>query len=115
MSDSYESLTAKISEFSQLLDDNMEGEYNERLLARTLKVTEEAGELAAAVIRNLSRNVLKEDGEVTRHEVASHMLSLVVTAIALYDFYSAGGTPVRDLDIKMQQTLAWAKKQLGED
>lgn len=108
--------TAKnLRRFSELLDNKMDGIYEHRLMARTLKVTEEAGELAAALIRHQSKNILKEDGYVSEAEVKSHIMSLAITVLALYELFDRHGEHVLDdLEVHAHSTLAWAKQQVGE-
>lgn len=105
--------TAKnLRRFSELLNDRQVGDYEKRMLARTLKVTEEAGELSAAVIRWAQMNILKEDGEPTPQEIRLHIMSLAVTVLALYEMWDGHGERVLDhLEMRIAKTLEWAKEQ----
>lgn len=107
--------TAKnLRRFSELLDDKQAGDYEKRMLARTLKVTEEAGELSAAVIRWAQMNVLKEDGEIEHPEISKHIMDLCVTVLALYEMWNGHKEHALDhLEVRIAKTLDWAKDQVG--
>jgi len=112
--------TAKnIRRFSQLLDirlDDIADTGHEHTQARLLKIAEETGELYAALLRYNNMNVLKEDGSVTWEDIGKHVLSIAVTALACYEHLDGNREYTLDaLELKIAQTLDWAKKQVGED
>jgi hypothetical protein len=112
-------LQANLKQFSQLVDEKMRdvGEHRRivRSLARMSKIGEEAGELHAAMLRNLSLNVLKEDGTVDNESVRGHILSLAVTVLAFYEHWTGNqGDTLSDLEQHMARSLKWAEKQVGE-
>ena len=117
MSEINEEISGQATQFSKLLDVAMSaGVRDGRMVsyARLTKLSEEAGELSAAVLRNMSHNILKEDGTVTREEVGQHILSLAVTVLAFYEHWTNNQeTVMDDLREHMEATLMWAREQMG--
>lgn len=91
---SNEHLQGKIADFSGRLDQNLVAGHGgndstrEITYARVAKIAEEAGELSASLLRFNGHNVLKEDGTVTAQKVSHDLLSVALTALAVYEHWT---------------------------
>lgn len=73
-------------------------------LFRLAKIAEQAGEALGDYIRHERRNVIKEDGEVTRDEVADRVLSVAFSALACYEHMTGNsGDALTALSAKAEQ------------
>jgi len=99
-------LHTDLAAFSERIDAGLTAQgvtANEATYARVAKITEEAGELSAALLRFNGHNVLKEDGEPTAAEIGQHMLSVAITALGAYEHWTGNqGVSVRELTAQVR-------------
>lgn len=92
-----------IRQFSVAIDQRTPDDPGATLF-RLAKIAEQAGEVLGDYIRHERRNVIKEDGDVTRDEVADRVLSVAFSALACYEHMTGNnGEALTALRAKAEQ------------